>query len=316
MKKAIKVLLIALALLFIGVKDCYAEELNCNYVLRKGSYGNKVKALQRTLNEKIDCKLEVDGSFGKLTKACVIKYQQANNLDTDGIVGPKTCGSLNGTITESAVTSSSNSSTTSSDVVTEYKNTKEIYAIVLNSKVNLRSKSNKSSKIIQTVSRGTKVEVISTTNGWSYVNVNGTYGYIKSSLISKNVVVVDISDQTLFFYKDGNLKWSTKVVTGNKGNHDTPVGNYTLSKANFKTKTYLRGRNDNGTRYKSYVDYWMPFILKRGIGFHDASWRESWEYNTTRFNGNGSHGCVNMQHEGAEKLYNEDYESIDVVVRD
>lgn len=309
MKKALKILLIIVTVLSLGIRNCYAEELNCNYVLRKGSSGEKVKKLQSVLNEKANCKLSVDGSFGNATRDCVMKYQRANNLTPDGVVGSKTCKSLNGASTSSVVDSSS-------EVVTEYESTTETYAIVLNSKVNLRAKPNTNSEIKKTVSRGTKVEIITSGSDWTYVSVSGTYGYIKSNLISKNCIVVDISDQTFYFYKDGNLKWSTKVVTGNKGNHDTPVGNYTLSKTNFKTKTYLKGTNDNGTEYRSYVDYWMPFILKRGIGFHDASWRSSWEYNTTRYNGNGSHGCVNMQHDAAKKLYNEDFDSMDVVIRD
>ena len=78
---------------------------------------------------------------------------------------------------------------------------------------------------------------------------------------------------------------------------------------------YLKGTNDNGTKYNAHVDYWMPFILGRGIGFHDASWRSNSEYTKTRFQGNGSHGCVNMMHDAAQKLYESTTESISVVVR-
>lgn len=310
MKKTIKIILIAVFVFIMNMANCYAEELNCNYVLRKGSTGNKVKALQRELNEKASCNLEVDGSYGKLTKQCVIKYQKEHNLDPDGIVGPKTCNSLNGN------TVSSDTSSTKTSAVTTYTKDNNTYAIVLGSKVNVRKSSSTKSKVLKQVTRGTIVKVTSKKDNWSLVNVDRTTGYIRNDLISTDCIIVDISDQTLYFYSDGNLSWSTPVVTGNAGNHDTPVGSYTLKKSNFKSQVYLRGYNDNGTRYKSYVDYWMPFITSRGIGFHDASWRESWEYTNTRFQGHGSHGCVNMQHEAAEKLYNENFEAINVVVRD
>lgn len=304
MKKIAKILFLIIFVFSATIINCNAEELNCNYILRKGNSGNRVKVLQRVLNEKMDCNLNVDGSFGKLTKACVIKYQKAENIEQDGIVGPITCNRLNGIILEEK------------KAYKEYESTDKITAVVLNSKINLRKLPTTKSKILTTLKRGELVQIISQKSNWYYVLYDNTYGYIRSDLIAKDCIVVDISDQTFYYYESGNLKWSTAVVTGNSGNHDTPVGNYILDKNNYKTATYLKGYNDNGTRYKSYVDYWMPFILGRGIGFHDAMWRDSWEYTQTRFKGHGSHGCVNMQHEAAEKLYNETLEKINVVVRD
>lgn len=305
MKKTIKTISKIIIILLITITTCKAEELNCNYILRKGSSGNKVKALQRVLNEKENCNLNVDGSFGQLTKNCVIKYQKNNDLKQDGIVGNNTCRSLNGEEVSEI-----------SSVVKTYKSDGNKYAIVLEAKVNVRKNPSIKSEILEQVKRGKIINITKELKDWYEIDIDGAKGYIKNDLISKDCIVVDISDQAFYFYKDGDLKWSTAVVTGNSGNHDTPVGNYTLSKKNFKTKTYLQGYNDNGTRYKSYVDYWMPFITKRGIGFHDASWRGSWEYTSTRYQGHGSHGCVNMQHEAAEKLYDEEFETINVVIRD
>ena len=56
---------------------------------------------------------------------------------------------------------------------------------------------------------------------------------------------------------------------------------------------------DDGSRYASYVEYWMPF--NGGIGFHDASWRSIFGGNI--YLTNGSHGCVNMPRNSAEILY-------------
>lgn len=304
MKKIIDFIIKVAIISLISVTTCYAEELNCNYTLRMGNKGERVKVLQKVLNEKVGCNLTVDGSFGKMTKSCVEQYQRENSLTPDGVVGRITCNSLNGV------------DVSENKVIRTYEEDDNTYAIVLNSKINVRKSPSSSSEILGQLSRGKIVKIKGTNADWYFVDVNGTTGYIKNNLISTNCIVVDISEQALYYFEVGNLKWSTAVVTGNEGNHDTPVGNYTLKRDNFKKGVYLKGRNDNGTTYRSYVDYWMPFIVSRGIGFHDASWRDSWEFTPTRFQGHGSHGCVNMQREAAEKLYNESLDIIDVVVRD
>jgi hypothetical protein len=58
-----------------------------------GAKGNHVKWLQWHLNQ-LGEKLKIDGVFGKLTKAAVLKFQRTNKLTQDGIVGPITRGAL------------------------------------------------------------------------------------------------------------------------------------------------------------------------------------------------------------------------------
>lgn len=53
--------------------------------LRKGDKGQQVRALQKLLGN-----LTVDGIFGVDTQNSVKAYQRKNNLEADGIVGPKT----------------------------------------------------------------------------------------------------------------------------------------------------------------------------------------------------------------------------------
>ena len=49
---------------------------------------------------------------------------------------------------------------------------------------NLRQKADKTSQVIKQLSQSTKVTVMSTDNGWAYVDVNGTKGYIAESLLT------------------------------------------------------------------------------------------------------------------------------------
>ncbi len=68
-------------------------------VLRKGSKGNQIKALQRMLyamGYPLGTKNPIDGDFGTKTDAAVRAYQNDNHLTADGIVGEKTWTSLLG----------------------------------------------------------------------------------------------------------------------------------------------------------------------------------------------------------------------------
>lgn len=68
--------------------------------LKFGSHSDKskideIKELQKFLNMKNFGTLTVDGKFGPLTKASLIKFQLANGLAGDGSVGPLTRAVLN-----------------------------------------------------------------------------------------------------------------------------------------------------------------------------------------------------------------------------
>ncbi len=69
------------------------------HVLKKGSSGEQVKALQRMLyamDYELGTKNPIDGDFGSKTDAAVRAYQKTKGLTVDGIVGAKTWGSLLG----------------------------------------------------------------------------------------------------------------------------------------------------------------------------------------------------------------------------
>lgn len=111
---------------------------------------------------------------------------------------------------------------------------------------------------------------------------------------------VDLTNQRMYYIKDGEVVLQSDVVTGNpnKGNA-TPQGVYSL--AYKQTDKVLRGtKQADGTyEYETPVKYWMPF--NGGIGFHDATWQSS--FGGSRYQTNGSHGCVNMPYSKAAELY-------------
>lgn len=128
----------------------------------------------------------------------------------------------------------------------------------------------------------------------AYVNVQAPeYGAMGT------YVFVSISKQHLTYFVDGEPVMDCPVVTGNTlAGHSTPRGTFRiLYKARNLT---LKGREDNGDEYESFVNYWMAFIGS-SYGLHDATWRST--FGGDIYQGRGSHGCVNMPHASAAELY-------------
>lgn len=291
-----------IVMFLVSINFVDARELDCNKTLRIGSRGNSVKILQKRLNTVSDCDLIVDGIFGNGTRACVVKFQYEYGLSSDGVVGYNTCSMLNSDLEEF-------------DEYSDIDIRDGNYLIVV-SDTKVYSSSSSSSTILEEASFGKIYEYVSNSKNWyKIVNDDGDYGYVKASKIRTTFIMVDVSEQRLIYFKHNELILDTKVVTGMKNNHDTPVGYYIIRKNNKERSRTLRGRNDNGSEYQAYVDYWMPFITSRGIGFHDASWRSGDEFGGSTYIYDGSHGCVNMPHDAAKALYRAITYDEDVIIR-
>lgn len=121
-------------------------------------------------------------------------------------------------------------------------------------------------------------------------------GYSRDSYdIGNTYVEIDLTNQMMYFYKEGTLLVETPVVTGNpsRGNA-TPPGVFALD--NKKSPAVLKGED-----YASDVTYWMPF--NQNVGIHDCgTWRT--EFGGDIYLTNGSHGCVNTPYAEAEEIYN------------
>ncbi len=111
--------------------------------------------------------------------------------------------------------------------------------------------------------------------------------------IGDTYIEVDMTEQKMYYYADGELVIETDVVTGNTGRRmGTPAGvNYVYNKQ--------RNRVLRGEGYASPVKYWVP--VKGAIGIHDANWRS--EFGGEIYKTNGSHGCINTPTEIMSQLY-------------
>lgn len=111
--------------------------------------------------------------------------------------------------------------------------------------------------------------------------------------IGSTYIEVDMTNQTMYYYKDGDLQLSTPVVTGNISR-----GNGTPQRVCY---VYYKQRNRVliGEDYRTPVSYWMA--VYGNIGIHDAGWRGSFGGNI--YKTNGSHGCINTPTKAVSKLY-------------
>lgn len=121
------------------------------------------------------------------------------------------------------------------------------------------------------------------------VDIAYTTTAVNNGEIGNTYIEISLANQNMWFYKDGNLVTETPIITGRAGWSDTPKG---VWKIFIKEQNrYLRGKNYDGTKYESWVNYWMQ-ITGPGVGIHDSSWQSSYGgnlYKTAR----GSHGCIN-----------------------
>lgn len=121
---------------------------------------------------------------------------------------------------------------------------------------------------------------------------------------------VDLTNQRMYFIKDGQIVLQSDCVTGNpnKG-HATPQGVYSLAWKQ-KNRTLRGEKQPDGTyEYETPVAFWMPF--NGGIGFHDATWQSA--FGGRRYQTHGSHGCVNLPYSIAQQLYDLMYDGVPVV---
>lgn len=133
-------------------------------------------------------------------------------------------------------------------------------------------------------------------SGKANANAQAVYRYSAEDRGTNDIggryVEVNISQQKMWCYNNGQLVVETDVVTGNEARGtSTPSGSVWAIDAK-KSPDHFKTTNVD-------VTYWMPF--NDGCGIHDASWRSA--YGGTIYKTNGSHGCVNTPLAAVQKIY-------------
>jgi Uncharacterized protein conserved in bacteria len=112
------------------------------------------------------------------------------------------------------------------------------------------------------------------------------------NIIGNTYVEVDLRNQYMWYYKDGDLILESAIVTGKPSTPTTPGVQYIWNK---EEDSMLEGED-----YETEVKYWMPFNWV-GEGLHDAAWQP--EFGGDRYLTHGSHGCVNLPTSIARALF-------------
>ena len=129
------------------------------------------------------------------------------------------------------------------------------------------------------------------------VTTDGNYDYTDINLLEtlpETYAEVDISDQKVYCYYQGELVLTADCVTG--------IPTYGTTKGTNKGYTEI-----NGKLYDSKLMGGAPSKIFISFnpdaeGFHDACWRS--EFGGDIYLTNGSHGCVNMRLEDVKVLDN------------
>ena len=114
-------------------------------------------------------------------------------------------------------------------------------------------------------------------------------------------VDIDLGEQHLWVFKDGEILFDTDVVSGrNTDERRTPAGSFFIYDKQ-RNKVLKGNRQPNGKYgYQTKVKYWMR-LTNDGVGLHDASWRG--RFGGSIWRRSGSHGCINLPPKAAATLY-------------
>lgn len=169
--------------------------------------------------------------------------------------------------------------------------------------------------------------------GWS-IDIMKTFELIKEGILSEknkysievpiigngigdtiqfngNYAEVDLNEQKAYIFKNGKEIFKWDVITGlPNSNNMTNVG---IHEVLYKeSPSVLRGYNNDGTKYASPVNYWIPFNWE-GEGFHDANW-QVYGFGGEKYKTLGSHGCVNTSPTDMKKVWELTYQGMPVIV--
>lgn len=134
--------------------------------------------------------------------------------------------------------------------------------------------------------------------------------YLKDSDIKRlgdSHLEIDISEQKVYFYIDGELILEADVVTGHPNKGTTLGTNLGITEV---LRISYNVTFDGGKQSKIFILFNWD-----GEGFHDASWREEWEFqDKERYLNAGSNGCCNMKEEDVTIVEQNTYLGMPVLI--
>ena len=135
------------------------------------------------------------------------------------------------------------------------KNETETTKYISTDIVNVRKKANKDSEIIKKLVKNAKVTVVSTSNGWSKIKINGTEGYISSEYLSDTQVEEDKSSDNTTTNKTTNraLETSRKDIVSVASNNGENVVAY--ARTFLGSKYVLGGTGPNSFDCSGFTAY-------------------------------------------------------------
>ena len=126
-------------------------------------------------------------------------------------------------------------------------------------------------------------------------------------MLADSHLELDISEQKVYMYIDGVMILSADVITGHPDKGTVLGTNLGISQVYSKSYnvTFEGGKESK---------YFILFNWD-GEGFHDANWREDWEYeNKERYIIAGSNGCCNMKEEDVIVIEQNSYIGMPVLI--
>lgn len=119
--------------------------------------------------------------------------------------------------------------------------------------------------------------------------------------IGKTYVEVDLTNQHLWYYKDGKKAFECDIVSGQTTSkaRTTLPGVYKVWQKH--TNYRMKDTNSDGDSWDVTCSYWTRVAIV-GIGLHDSQWRGGY-FGGNIYKYNGSHGCINMPLNGAKYIY-------------
>lgn len=150
-------------------------------LLKKGSSGSDVKALQELLNQ-LGAALTVDGEFGSKTETAVKAFQKKASLKQDGKYGDQTHAALLAAVSEQDAGQQAMTETQPAPEQEQPISGQTTIRVTIRSsggKVNIRTGNGTSYSRITAVADGTVLEYVATAlNGWQAVKIGSQVGWV------------------------------------------------------------------------------------------------------------------------------------------